>query len=482
MWGHSFILHSKKILLFAVIVITTTYVMNYLYLDDTDEFSRYMLHELYEQDENIDRLYLGSSHVFCDVNPAVLDDVNGDNNFNLATGNQQLIASYYLLKEADKKHDIKQVYLDMYYVCTTAGMGNLHDYDAIPHSWIVLNEMKPSLNKFSYMINLSEPRYYYLTFLPFIRYKEQLFQPGYVKDIVARKQEKTWKNREYYHIRKMENGEFIMKSGEKGFMVNFGTPEQGGFYDRASGVPLKENPVTEESIEYLVKIVDYCKENDIALTWITCPVSDYQLVGIDTYDYYVEQMRDLSMQYGIPWYDFNLCKKEYLDLSSKQYWSDKGHLNSVGAELFTRFMGELLQAEENGDRTYADCFHNSYEDKISAAREEIFGLEIVDSDEYEKFLPDVEPERQGEYAIYKIRPVTNAAPGDVEIHVCLVTREEDEEWDYGRRSYADGDELEIIYDGNDGYVILGAGEHGYLYVEAKLRGAVETKNWAEVEY
>ncbi|MBD5522993.1 MAG: hypothetical protein HDR04_00955 [Lachnospiraceae bacterium] len=70
------------------IVIAVTEVMNYLYLDDTDEFARYMLHEFYGVEENIDWLYQGSSHVFCDINPVILDDINGENNFDLSTGMQ----------------------------------------------------------------------------------------------------------------------------------------------------------------------------------------------------------------------------------------------------------------------------------------------------------------------------------------------------------------------------------------------------------
>ena len=87
MWVRSFILHFKKAALFMAVVIVVTKVMNYLYIDDTDEFSRYMLHEFYEEEENIDRLYLGSSHVFCGINPVILDDINGENNFNLSGSN-----------------------------------------------------------------------------------------------------------------------------------------------------------------------------------------------------------------------------------------------------------------------------------------------------------------------------------------------------------------------------------------------------------
>lgn len=245
---------------------------------------------------------------------------------------------------------------------------------------------------------------------------------------------------------------------------------------------LTEDPVTEESLEYLVKIVDYCREHEIALTWITCPVSDYQMVGNGTYDNFVEQINKLAVQYNIPYYDFNLCKREYLDLSLKKYWEDKGHLNSVGAEVFTEFLGRFLQEEEQGKETYADCFHDSYQEKMETVEKEIFGLEIVISDEYDKYLPEVEQEKRGQYVIYKVHPVTNAEEGQVEIHVCRTEESEEEARNYGRKEYDTDEELQVFYDGNDGCVILNVEEHGFLYVEAKLKDAVETKNWTELEY
>lgn len=117
----SFISHFKKIFLFALTVVVVVKVMDYLYVDDTKEFARTMMHASYAEKNNIDRLYLGAFHVFCDIDPSVLDDGNSDDHFNMASGNQQFITSYYLLVEADKKHDLDQVYLNLYYTCTCRG-------------------------------------------------------------------------------------------------------------------------------------------------------------------------------------------------------------------------------------------------------------------------------------------------------------------------------------------------------------------------
>lgn len=454
------------------VVIVVTKVMNYLYIDDTDEFSRYMLHEFYEEEENIDRLYLGSSHVFCGINPVILDDINGENNFNLSTGMQQLNTSYYLLKEADKRHNIDKVYLDLYYGCTIAGTGNLHDYHMLPYSWVVINQMKPSFNKLSYMLDLSKPEYYYMTFLAFTRYKEQLFDRNYVAGVVKGKRSETWKNYEYRHIYHVDDREYIMRNGEKGFRIYNGRMEAGGFYRIDCEAPLEENPITLESLEYLDKIVKYCEKHDIELTWIGCPISNFQLVRNGKYDNYIRQVSELAGEYDIPYYDFNLCKSEYLDLSQDKYWADMGHLNTEGAEVFTRFLGDFLRSEEEGEETYNDCFYDSYEEKIRVAQKEIYGLEIVKSQEYEQAMPDIPQEQWEEYVIYKIRSVANAPKEDVVIDVSMVKD----------NSVEQDNIIQTIQAGDDIYVVFPAQEHGEMRVEAKLKGAAEATNWVQIEY
>lgn len=472
MWMRSVISHIKKVVLFAVVTASIVEGMNYLYVDDTDEFARYMLHELYEEDDNIDRLYLGSSHVFCGIDPLTLDDINGENNFNLSTGTQQLITSYYLLKEADKKHEIDRVYLDLYYNCTVAGLGNFHDYQSIPYSWIVLHQMRPSINRLSYMLNLSSPEYYYLTFLAFTRYKEKLFDLDYVSTVVNAKQSEIWKNYEYRHVSRVDDREYVMQNGEKGFRIYHGTPEYGGFYRTDREAPLGDNPITPESLEYLQKIVEYCKEHEIALTWIGCPISDYQLVRNGAYDNFVRQVSELAKEYDVSYYDFNLCRREYLDLSQKEYWADMGHLNTKGAEIFTQFLGNFLLAEESAENTYKECFYSSYEEKIRDSREEIYGLEITKSQEYERCMPEISEEEKGEYVIYKVRPVTNAKAENVKVKI-VVTREDDE-----------GSEVNTILhkEGLDTYIAFSQHEHGVLYTEARLRSSSVVTNWAEVEF
>lgn len=458
--------------LFIAVAAGITAVMNYLYFDDTDEFSRHMMHEFYEQAENIDRLYLGSSHVFCDINPSILDEINGKNNFNMASGTQQLITSYYLLKEADRRHELERVYVDVYYGCCVAGLGNMHDYHMIPYSWIVLDQMKPSLNKLSYMLDLSEPRYYYLTLFPYMRYKEQIFDKEHIVRVVTAKQSEIWKKYEYRHPMMVEGIEHVMQNGEKGFMLYDGTVETGGFYDTVSEAPVEENPMTPEALDYLVKIVQYCEENGIPLTLLSCPVADFQLMEAGGYDNYVSQITGLADKYGVAYYDFNLCKSEYLDLSDKNCWFDKGHLNTAGAEKYTRFLGEFLLAKEAGEDAYEDCFYVSYEEKIHAAKDTIYGVQVTAAENPSQYFTDVSAKDVNLYSVYVIRPVTNVP--DDEIDICVSILEEN--------GTKDVIAPEVIREEKGAYVIFPADAHGTMRVEVKLRSVEKASNYADVAF
>lgn len=67
---------SIFIIIGAVFAINS--VLSYMLIDDLEDEVRYAMHEMYEQEE-IETLFLGSSHVFCGYDPRVLDEILGEN-------------------------------------------------------------------------------------------------------------------------------------------------------------------------------------------------------------------------------------------------------------------------------------------------------------------------------------------------------------------------------------------------------------------
>ena len=69
-------------------------------------------------------------------------------------------------------------------------------------------------------------------------------------------------------------------------------------------------------------------------------------------------VQELADRYGAEYLDFNLAKREYLDLTADEY-IDVDHLNGAGAEKLTR-----LLAEADGkpiDEYFNACYDDKYE-------------------------------------------------------------------------------------------------------------------------
>ena len=116
--------------------------------------------------------------------------------------------------------------------------------------------------------------------------------------------------------------------------------------------------------------------------------------------------------------------------------------------------------------------YGSYEEKIHDLASEIFGLQIVQSRDYKRYLPDVAEEDREEYAIYRLRVVTSASVNNDNIRISVKK-------DSGT---GEAEEVQVVQEGSEAYVILSSHEHGELYIEAELKGEAESVRWNGIQY
>lgn len=426
MQAHLFISHFKQnrkkyykhfieIAALVIFLMLGKRLLEYMLINDTGTFERLLMHDFYTNEENIDNLYLGTSHVFCDLNPEILDDINGENNFNLATSAQPLVASYYLLKEADKENNLSHVYLDLNYSFVIANdetSGDMKQLDMMVTSWQVLNQMPFSVNKLQWILDSTESRYLYLSIFPPLQYKKDLLNFDYLGDQLAKKAQEdylTYNDYASYTHKGYAYGEH---------MVN-------GLYC-ATNYPstLRNIRISEQAQEYLAKIINYCNENDITLTLYASPVTDYILCVSGEYDDFVKQMKEFVESYGLEYYDFNLCRKEYLDIGDNYYWSDNNHMNAFGAEIYTNAFGNFFKNISNGE-IQREFFYESYQQKLDDIDERIFGVVIEEindekADEYSHLLNGIDTE---EYRVLMISTVDNLRKDRAEFYVYQIDQE-----------------------------------------------------------
>jgi len=159
--------------------------------------------------------------------------------------------------------------------------------------------------------------------------------------------------------------------------------------------------IPDRQQEYLKEIITFCKKNGIQLTFVSTPVTDFNLAFVENYDDYVNTVKDFLKDYEVEYYDFNLCNPELLKLSQSNYFNDDNHLNQEGAKYFCGVFSEFF----NGKLSEQELFCESYREKLEMETPAVLGVEVHLEGEELEVIPVVNNSR--------IRPI------------CEIQREED---------------------------------------------------------
>jgi hypothetical protein len=342
----------KKVIKKICILLCTAYIMvvavavvGYFVNNDTKSYTRVLMHELYEQEE-IDSIFIGASHVYRGVNPWIVDEIWGENTFNLSTSSQTIDGSYALLKEANKIGGIKCCYLEVSarMVCYNKETRQ----SDVTASYIISDYMRLSLNKVLYILNAMEPKNYINAFCPARRNWRKIYSFGFMRDTFQNKSEKGYKEYDY-----VEN-ETEYYAG-KGFVYSRDVVTYTGTEEP---IDITENYISDDYLFYFAKIVKYCRENDIELVCFSMPMTQRLIGQLGNYDSYLKQVRDLCERYEVLYYDFNCANQALLDLQDSDF-KDANHLNGKGAEKFSRVFADFFA----GKIDERELFYSSYAEK-----------------------------------------------------------------------------------------------------------------------
>ena len=325
---------------------------NYLLMDDSQSYTRLTMHELYERadaGEEIDTLFLGSSHCYRAYNPELYEELTGRTAYNLGSSSQNYDTSYYLLREAARLYDLKTVYLDMYYKFLFM---DSEDRDLVQAN-IISDYMRPSLNKLSFLLTTTEAKNYTNRFFPFRRSWQELGDFAYVRENLAKKQAESYRKYEPVTV------EADQYAG-RGFVWSDARLDVDAitWWDNFGKVADDMQLDTTYPVSYIEKIVSFCREHDIRLVFVTAPSLNQYLEAIGPYDSAHAYVQKLAERFGVEYLDFNLAKTEYLELTADDY-IDVDHLNGTGAEKLT-----LLLTEADGkpiDEYFNACYDDKYE-------------------------------------------------------------------------------------------------------------------------
>lgn len=271
--------------------------------------------------DNIDVLFLGSSHVINGVNPVTLFKDYGYTSYNLGGHGSVLQATYWELIQALDYCTPEYVVVDTYML-----EKNYQYLDVMEE-----NAAEDDINTSVEQLHLNMDAF------PLSRLKMAA-----INDLI---QDQDIKNQFLfdfivYHDRweELTKDDFQRITGDTelnelmGAEVRYNVQTRFDEYTQAGD----DEVLAEHTVgcEYLMKIIDECQRDGIGILLVTLPFNE-------TYDDQLASntAAQLAAQYGVPYINMNDANviDEYADLN------DPGHLNVTGQEKSTAYIGDWLR-------------------------------------------------------------------------------------------------------------------------------------------
>lgn len=337
-----------KTILFVVIGFVLFFMIQRILVSDANLASHALAipDVLYENDVNIDVLFLGPSHTANGVSPMQIYERAGIVSCNMGTGRQPLAASYYILKDTYSKHDLKAVVLDvsaLFY----EGAGDNEAWrdvlDNMDHSWVKLDFIRD-------YGRMSEGSGWLTAAFPMLQYHSRWNQLG------------------HNDFHKGKDQSFLISSGVNAKIVGTGVSLEEiavneervhknvkhtlSVVDGREVVELEEESnlfpevLSENAMQYLLKIKKFCDEKGIKLMLVKIPtMTTYTAMGGAWTANKSELVKNAAMQNGITYID---CVYDYdLGINWLEDTADYGaHLNMKGALKVSNWFADYLANDQ----------------------------------------------------------------------------------------------------------------------------------------
>lgn len=290
-----------------------------------------------------DVIFLGSSVMLNDVYPLQLYDEYGIASYNLGCGSQSVASSYYLAQIAIEEQHPDLIVFD----CNMCQEG---------------------------LVYSTEEKFHYVTDALTTLQKRKM-----VLELVP---QESWVNFFYemnvYHDRwkeLSENDFDYTEHGTYGAKVHFDVDPLGEYV-----ITTETAPLPEVSEEYLRKIIQLCKENDVELLLTVLPMNfsaQYDIYDRNEWQKYYNTIQIIADEENVNYLNFMYHTDEVGLDPEKDYQGDT-HLNGWGAPKMTTYIGSYIKQYYD----IPDVRENDYYDFM--ADDYVKFMEYKDSLEAEK--------------------------------------------------------------------------------------------------
>ncbi|MCR5317413.1 MAG: hypothetical protein K6E22_04220 [Treponema sp.] len=357
-----------KFIIFCIGFYLLNLIFAFVLKNDSTSYTRIIFHELHQQ-KNIDVLICGASHVSHDFYPAQADKILGMNTFCSGTPSQPIDATYAVIQEAVSQCPVKHIFLEMDFAVANGVV--FKNRDGLRTNYLVSEYLNNKKVKFNYLKDASAPNLYLNSLLPLGKEKFIDLNPiSIVKNFRSKLTGQYYK----YDYSSAEN--YV----GKGCVMRTDIIENGTYYSDGEK-PIAVKDIGDDYKNTVRKIVSFCEQNKIPLTFFAMPCSDFYLAEKGNYDEYYNFVKDFTASMGYEYYDFNLCKEEHLYLEDCDFWDDN-HLAKTGIIKFTKAFCDFFYENNAYDdlaHKKSDWFYDSYSQKTNAQPERLYGLELKKS-------------------------------------------------------------------------------------------------------
>lgn len=294
------------IIIFILIFIFLNKLLSPKYINDLVEGN--MTYEYYNEEKNHEVIFIGDCEVYANFSPMVLYEEEGITSYVRGNSQQLIWQSYYILKETLKYETPKVVVFNVNSMRYSEPVSEAYNRLAI-------DKMKWSKEKIDIIkVSMTEEENFLSYVIPLLRYHSRF-------DKLT--------SEDFEYLFKTKNSMY------NGFLINKNVKpvESLPTKRRLSTYQFKEN-----CYEYLEKIKELCKKNNIKLVLIKAPsVYPYW------YEEYEEQIQKYAKENNLDYYNFKEKIEEIgIDYSTDTY--DGGlHLNLNGATKLSKYFSKILK-------------------------------------------------------------------------------------------------------------------------------------------
>ena len=331
------------ILIFCVLLYSVSRVLRLKSFDGS--YQTYMFYK--HPKESIDVLFIGSSHVYSDIDPAILYKEYGISSYNFSSGGQTLLFSYLRLKEALKTQKPKLVVLEGYMLRN------------------IFNDLHLKLGVLGIKLSLD-----------------------YVNLIKLQIPKKRWN--EFFNPFYMYHNRYSSLSMYDFLKTDYFIYYKGSYNLYYTSATKRNDIFTEEKLELIDIVEEYYRKfillsqvNNIPMIVIISPYSfsDYDNSKFNT-------AKVIANEYNVPFINFNLNYDDY-SLDFEEDFADYSHLNYKGATKFTKYLGKYLKENYDLPDRRGDPKYYSWEMNAKYQDKEIYNIELKQSVNFDEYIEKV---------------------------------------------------------------------------------------------